>query len=218
VKEYGADSLRLFEMFMGPLEQVKPWSTHGVNGVHRFLSGVWRNIIDDRAETTQLSPAVRDLPADKATLRLLHETIQRVTDNLDAMKFNTGIAAMMIFNNHLTKMEVRPRAAIEPFVLLLAPFAPHIAEELWQALGHKDTLAYEPWPKADPALLKSDTIEVPVQVNGKLRSRLTVPADNDEKAIEAAAMADEKIMAFIAGKHVKKVIVAKGKLVNIVVQ
>jgi leucyl-tRNA synthetase len=216
VKEYGADSLRLFEMFMGPLEQVKPWSMHGVNGVHRFLSGVWRNVIDDRAETTQLNPSVRDLPADKETLRLLHETIQRVTDNLDAMKFNTAIAAMMIYNNHLTKLDIRPRAAIEPFVLLLAPFAPHIGEELWHALGHKDTLTYEPWPKADPALLKSDTIEVPVQVNGKLRSRLTVPADSDEKTLEAAAMADEKVMASIEGKQVKKVIVVKGRLVNIV--
>lgn len=217
VNEYGADSLRLYEMFMGPLEQVKPWSSRSVNGVHRFLSAVWRNVIDDRAETTKLSPAIKDVPADKDTLRLLHETIQRVTTDLDAMKFNTAIAAMMVFNNHLTRLDVRPRAAVEPFVLLLAPFAPHIGEELWQALGHKDTLAYEPWPKADPKLLKADTIEVPVQVNGKLRSRLTVPADTDENALEAASLADEKVQAFIAGKQVKKVIVAKGKLVNIVV-
>ncbi|HEX4592182.1 MAG TPA: leucine--tRNA ligase, partial [Gemmataceae bacterium] len=217
VKDYGADSLRLFEMFMGPLEQVKPWSTHGVEGVYRFLSRVWRAIIDDRAETTQLSPAVRDVPADKETLRLLHHTIQKVTDDLDGMRFNTAIAAMMEYTNHMTRLEVRPRTAVEPFVLLLSPFAPHIGEELWHALGHTDTLAYEPWPKADPALLKADTIEVPVQVNGKLRSRLAVPADSDEKALEAAALADEKVKALIAGKQVKKVIVAKGKLVNIVV-
>jgi leucyl-tRNA synthetase len=217
VKEYGADSLRLFEMFMGPLEQVKPWSTRGVEGVYRFLSRVWRAVIDDRAETTTLSPAVKDVPADKETLRLLHHTIQKVTDDLDGMRFNTAIAAMMEFTNHLTKLEVRPRSVIEPFVLLLAPFAPHISEELWHALGHADTLAYEPWPKADPALLKSDTIEVPVQINGKLRSRLTVPADIDEKSLEAAALADEKVKAAIAGKTVKKVIVVKGKLVNIVV-
>jgi leucyl-tRNA synthetase len=217
VKEYGADSLRLFEMFMGPLEQVKPWSTRGVEGVYRFLSRVWRAIIDDRAETTQLSPAVKDVPADKETLRLLHHTIQKVTDDLDGMRFNTAIATMMEYTNHLTKLDVRPRAAVEPFVLLLAPFAPHVGEELWHALGHNDTLAYEPWPKADPKLLKADTIEVPVQVNGKLRSRLTVPADSDEKFLEAAALADEKVKAFIDGKQVKKVIVAKGKLVNIVV-
>ena len=217
VKEYGADTLRLYEMFMGPLEQVKPWSTHGVEGVYRFLSRVWRAIIDDRAETAQLSPAVKDAPADKETLRILHRTIQRVTDDLDAMRFNTAIAAMMEFTNHLTRLEVRPRAAVEPFVLLLSPFAPHVGEELWHALGHAESLAYEPWPQADPALLKADAIEVPVQVNGKLRSRLTVPADIDEKALEAAAMADEKIAALIAGKLIKKVIVVKGKLVNIVV-
>jgi leucyl-tRNA synthetase len=218
VKEYGADSLRLFEMFMGPLEQVKPWSTRGVEGVYRFLSRVWRAIIDDRAETTALSPTVKDVPADKETLRLLHHTIQKVTDDLDGMRFNTAIAAMMEYTNHLTKLKMRPRAAIEPFVLLLAPFAPHVAEELWHALGHVDTLAYAAWPKADPALLKSDTIEVPVQVNGKLRSRLTVPSEIDEKALEAAALADEKVKASIEGKTVKKVIVVKGKLVNIVVQ
>ncbi len=217
VNEYGADSLRLYEMFMGPLEQVKPWSMRGVEGVYRFLSRVWRAVIDERAETTQLNPAVRDVPADRDTLRLLHHTIAKVTDDLDGMRFNTAIAAMMEYTNHLTKLDVRPRSVIEPFVLLLAPFAPHVAEELWQALGHPRTLAYEAWPQADPALLKADTIEVPVQVNGKLRSKLTVPADSDEKALEAAALADEKVKAFIAGKQVKKVIVVKGRLVNIVV-
>jgi leucyl-tRNA synthetase len=217
VKEYGADSLRLYEMFMGPLEQVKPWSMRGVEGVYRFLSRVWRAVIDERAESVQLGPAIRDVPPDRETLRLLHVTIQRVTDDLDAMRFNTAIAAMMEFTNHLTKLEVRPKAVIDPFVLVLSPFAPHIAEEIWRALGHADTLSYERWPKADPALLKADTIEVPIQVNGKLRSKLTVPADIDEKALEAAALADEKVKSFISGKQVKKVIVAKGKLVNIVV-
>jgi leucyl-tRNA synthetase len=217
VKEYGADSLRLYEMFMGPLEQVKPWSMHGVEGVYRFLSRVWRAVIDERAETVQLGPAIKEVPPDRETLRLLHVTIQRVTDDLDAMRFNTAIAAMMEFTNHLTKLEVRPKAVIDPFVLILAPFAPHIAEELWRALGHTDTLAYEKWPHADLALLKADTIEVPIQVNGKLRSKLTVPADSDEKALEMAALADDKVKTFINGKQVKRVIVAKGKLVNIVV-
>ncbi|HTK77472.1 MAG TPA: leucine--tRNA ligase [Gemmataceae bacterium] len=217
VKEYGADSLRLFEMFMGPLEQVKPWSMHGVKGVSGFLSKAWRNLIDDRAEKTQLNPAVRDVAADRDTLRLLHETIAKVTADLEEMKFNTAISALMVFNNHLTKLEVRPKSVVEPFVLLLSPFAPHMGEELWQALGHAETLAYETWPKADPALLKADTIEVPVQVNGKLRSKLVVAADSDEKTLEAAALADEKVKAFIGGKQIKKVIVAKGKLVNVVV-
>lgn len=217
VKDYGADSLRLFEMFMGPLEAVKPWSMRGVNGVHGFLSKAWRNLIDDRAEKTVLNPAVREAPADRDTLRLLHETIAKVTADLDEMKFNTAISALMVFNNHLAKLEARPKSVVEPFVLLLAPFAPHMGEELWQALGHAETLAYEKWPKADPALLKADTIEVPVQVNGKLRSKLVVAADSDEKTLEAAALADEKVKAFIGGKQIKKVIVAKGKLVNVVV-
>ena len=133
------------------------------------------------------------------------------------MRFNTAIAAMMEFKNYLNKLELRPRSVLEPFVLILSPFAPHIAEELWRALGHAETLAYETWPTADPAQLKADTIEVPVQVNGKLRSRVIVPADSDESALETAALADAKIQALTAGKQIKKVIVAKGKLVNIVV-
>jgi leucyl-tRNA synthetase len=217
VNAYGADSLRLYEMFMGPLEQVKPWNMRGVTGVFGFLSRVWRNLIDDRADKTQLNPSVGEAPADKETVRLLHETIAKVTADLDEMKFNTAISALMVFNNHLTKLDVRPKSVVEPFVLLLSPFAPHMGEELWQALGHAETLAYEPWPKADPSLLKADTIEVPVQVNGKLRSKLVVAADSDEKTLEAAALADEKVKAFIGGKQIKKVIVAKGKLVNVVV-
>jgi leucyl-tRNA synthetase len=217
VNEYGADSLRLYEMFMGPLEQVKPWSMRGVEGVYRFLSRVWRAIIDDRSETTVLNSSIREAAPEKETMRLLHQTIAKVTDDLEGMRFNTAIAAMMEYTNHLTRLEVRPRAVIEPFVLILAPFAPHIAEELWQALGHTATLAYEPWPAADPAQLKADTIEVPVQVNGKLRARIVVPADSDEPALEAAARADEKVQAHLIGKTIKKVVVVKGKLVNFVV-
>ncbi len=217
VDQYGADSLRLYEMFMGPLEATKPWSMRGVEGVYRFLSRVWRVLIDDRADELKLAAAVRDVPPDKETLRKLHQTIQKVTDDLDGMRFNTAIAAMMEFTNHLTKLEVRPRSVFDPFVLLLSPFAPHLAEELWAALGHADTLAYEPWPAHDPALTKADEIEVPVQVNGKLRSKVTVPAGADQETIKQAALADPRIRELIAGKQVKKVIVAGGKLVNIVV-
>jgi leucyl-tRNA synthetase len=217
VNDYGADSLRLFEMFMGPLEAVKPWSMRGVEGVYRFLGRVWRVFIDDRAETTRLNAAVQDVPPDEETLRLLHQTIQRVTDDLDGMRFNTAIAAMMEFTNHLTPLSVRPRAALEPFVLLLSPFAPHLTEELWQALGHTETLAYEPWPQYDPALTKADTVEVPVQVNGKVRLRLEVPAGLDKAALEKAALGDPKVQELLAGKQVRKVIVVPGKLVNVVV-
>ncbi len=217
VKDYGADSLRLFEMFMGPLEAVKPWSMNGVAGVYRFLSRVWRLFVDDRSETVQLSAVVQPTELDKETLRKLHHTIQKVTDDLDGMRFNTAIAAMMEYTNHLTKLEVRPRAALEPFVLLLAPFAPHLAEELWQALGHTTTLAYEPWPKFDPGFVKAEVIEVPVQINGKLRAKLTVPVATSEDALREAALGDEKVREAIGGKTVRKVIVVQRKLVNIVV-
>ena len=217
VTEYGADSLRLYEMFMGPLEAVKPWSTRSVEGVYRFLSRVWRLVVDPDAETLKPSPAVKDVEPDKETLRLLHRTIQKVTEDTDGMRFNTAISAMMEFSNHVTKLEVRPRRVLEPFVLLLAPYAPHAAEELWRALGHTTTLAYEPWPKFDPALTKADEIEVPVQVNGKLKARLKVPADIGDKALEAAALADEAVKGQTAGKSVKKVIVVPKKLVNVVV-
>jgi leucyl-tRNA synthetase len=217
VKEHGADSLRLYEMFMGPLEATKPWSTRGVDGVYRFLSRVWRLFIDDRAEEVRLDKGVQNIEPDRDTLRKLHQTIQKVTDDLDGMRFNTAIAAMMEFTNHLTKLDARPRSVLEPFVLLLAPFAPHLAEELWRALGNAGTLAYEPWPEYDPNLTKADEIEVPVQVNGKLRARLSVPAGIDEATLRETALADKRIQELIAGKQVRKVIVVPGKLVNIVV-
>lgn len=217
VADYGADSLRLYEMFMGPLEAVKPWSMRGVEGVYRFLGRVWRLFIDDRADEMQLSETNRDIPPDKATLRMLHCTIQRVTEDLDGMRFNTAIAAMMEFTNHLTPLTVRPRSVLEPFVLLLAPFAPHLAEELWHALGHRETLAYEPWPQFDAALTEADEIEVPVQINGKVRLRLTVPPEIDKAELEKTALSDERVQALIEGKQVRKVIVVPGKLVNLVV-
>jgi leucyl-tRNA synthetase len=214
---YGADSLRLYEMFMGPLEATKPWSMKGVEGVFRFLNRAWRLLIDERAEELKLNDAVQDVPPDPDTLRLLHKTIQKVTDDVEGMRFNTAIAAMMEYSNHLTKLTARPRSVLEPFVLLLAPFAPHAAEELWRALGHEKTLAYEPWPDYDPALVKEDVIEVPVQVNGKLKARLSVPADIDDERLKAAAFADERVSGQVAGKAVLKVIVVPRKLVNIVV-
>jgi leucyl-tRNA synthetase len=217
VDEYGADSLRLYEMFMGPLEATKPWSMRGVEGVYRFLTRVWRLFIDDRAQELRLNDTVKDAAPDKETLRKLHQTIQKVTEDLDGMRFNTAIAAMMELTNHLTKLEVRPRSVLEPFALILSPFAPHLAEELWRALGGQDTLAYAPWPKFDPTLTKADEIEVPVQVNGKVRSRITVPAEIDEPSLKAAALADPRVRDALAGKEPRKVIVVARKLVNVVV-
>jgi leucyl-tRNA synthetase len=217
VEDYGADSLRLYEMFTGPLEAAKPWNMRGVEGVYRFLGRVWRLFIDDRADDMKLSEAVRDVPPEKETLRQLHRTIRRVTEDLDGMRFNTAIAAMMEFTNHLTPLTVRPRSVLEPFVLILAPFAPHLAEELWDVLGHRDTLTYEPWPAFDPALTKAEEAEVVVQINGKVRLRLTVPTEIDKAELEKMVLADERVRQLIEGKQVRKVIVVPGKLVNIVV-
>jgi len=216
IGEYGADSLRLYEMFMGPLEAVKPWNTRNVNGVYRFLSRAWSLTVDE-GEILRLHPAVRDVQPDRETLRVLHQTIEKVTKDTESLNFNTAIATMMTFVNHVTQLEVRPRSVLEPFVLLLAPYAPHIAEELWRALGHGDTLAYEPWPKYDPRLAKADEIEVPVQINGKVKARLRVPAEIDDRDLEAAALADETVKAQIAGKTIKMVKVVPRKLVNVVV-
>ncbi len=217
VEQYGADSMRLYEMFMGPLEATKPWSMRGVEGVYRFLNRVWRLFIDERSEEMKLSESVQDVSADRDTLRRLHLTIQKVTDDLEGMRFNTAIAAMMEFTNHLTGQTVRPRSVLRTFVLLLSPFAPHIAEELWGTLGNTGTLAYEPWPAYDSALIKADEIEVPVQINGKLRGKVTVPPDIDPPALEMIVLADDRIKSLLDGKTIKKVIVVPKKLVNVVV-
>jgi leucyl-tRNA synthetase len=218
VAEYGADSLRLYEMYMGPLDVTKPWNMRDVNGVHNLLNRVWRLIIDDRSETMQLNPSVVDRSPTVLENQVLHRTIGAVTADVAALKFNTAIARMMEFTNHFTKESERPREVLEKFVLLLAPFAPHIAEELWQRLGHTQSLAHEPWPEFDPSLAKEDTIEVPVQINGKVRSKVTVPAGANQEDLESAARNDEKVRDLLAGKQVVKVVVVPGRLVNFVVK
>uniref|UniRef100_A0A7C2PG79 Leucine--tRNA ligase n=1 Tax=Schlesneria paludicola TaxID=360056 RepID=A0A7C2PG79_9PLAN len=218
VQEYGADSLRMYEMFMGPLEATKPWSMAGVDGIYRFLGRVWRLIADDRADDNRLNDSVRDVPPTPEQLRTLHRTIKAVTEDIERLGFNTAISRMMEFTNEFTSQEVRPKAVLEPFVLLLSPFAPHLAEELWRLLGHADTLAYEPWPTFDPALLVESTIEVPVQVNGKVRGKVTVPKDADQAAVEAAAKAHDTVAANLAGKTIAKAIYVPGKLLNFVVK
>jgi leucyl-tRNA synthetase len=219
VEEYGADSLRLYEMFMGPLEAVKPWSMNGVEGVYRFLGRAWRMIVDvdSDADALRLDPKVRDVAPNQDRARLVARTVAAVTDDLESLRFNTAISRLMEFTNAFTGDDVRPRSAMETFTLLLSPLAPHVAEELWQVLGHEQTLAYEPWPTYDPALLKDEEIEIPVQVNGKLRGRVVVPADAGRDAIEAAARGDERIAALIDGKTIRKVVIVPGKLVNFVV-
>jgi leucyl-tRNA synthetase len=218
VREYGADSLRLFEMFMGPLEATKPWSMEGVNGVRGFLDRVWRMTINDRAEAVELNSAIRDVEPTVEQNRVLHRTIREVTQDIERLGSNTAIAKMMEFTNFFFKADPRPRVAMEKFVLLLSPFAPHLSDELWQALGHDKTLAYEPWPTYDESLIKEDTVEVPVQINGKVRGRVSVPAGADEAAHEAAARADTKIAQQLDGKTVVKKIIVPGRMVNFVVK
>ncbi len=214
VTDYSADSMRLYEMFMGPLESIKPWSMQGVEGVHRFLQKAWRMVIDEN--TGELSEAVKQAQADEQTLRLLHQTIKKVGNDIESFDFNTAISQMMIFVNHLSKQPVRPKPAVEKFVLILASFAPHIAEELWQKLGHTDTLAYEPWPEYDKELIKEKEIEMAVQVNGKIKDRIVVAADAEEKQIENTALSSAKVKAAMAGRPAKKIIVAKPRIVSII--
>jgi leucyl-tRNA synthetase len=215
VARYGADAFRLYEMFMGPLEQVKPWSTNGVDGTHRFLNRVWRLIVG--RENDRAAHKVADDEATSEQLRALHQTIAKVTDDIDGMRFNTAIAALMEFTNAATKWDSMPREVAEPFVLLLAPLAPHIAEELWSILGHAQTLAYEPWPEVDERYLKNTTMTIAVQVNGKMRGRIDVAAESSESAVLDAAKSDENVARHLEGKTIRREIYVPGKIVNLVV-
>ena len=211
-EELGADTLRLYLMAMGPLDASRPWESKDVIGVHRFLQRVWRNIIDEDTGATKLLPD----PADADTQRTLHRTIAGVRDDLENLRFNTAISKVIEFNNHLTKLGGCPADVADALVVLLAPMAPHIAEELWAALGHETSVTFAAFPVADPALLVSDTVEYPVQVNGKVRSRITVAADADNDTVQATAMADDKVQAALGGQAPKKIIVVPGRMVNIV--
>jgi len=239
--EYGADAFRLYEMFMGPLQDSKPWNTKGVEGVYRFLGRVWRLFVDEdsetefeQAETTAtgkenfelltliaLNKSIQDIPATPAQLKALHTCIKKVTEDLDGMRFNTAISAMMVFISEAMKWEAQPASVLATFLQLLQPFAPHLAEELWArlqathpglALG---SLPYAAWPIFDAALLVEDEIEIPVQVNGKLRDVIRVPLTATAAELEALALKNEKVQPYLAGKTIKKVIVVPKKLVNI---
>ena len=234
--EFGSDAFRLYEMFMGPLEMVKPWNTKGVEGVYRFLGRVWRMFIDEQSEqefeqqltmnpdrgpellaALKLNAAVGQAEATPEQLKVLHTCIKKVTEDMEHLRFNTAISAMMVFTNEASNWDIRPLSVMNDFLLLLAPFAPHIAEELYgKANGGDSTLAYQPWPSHDEAHLVESTIEMAVQVNGKLRDRIQIPADMAKSDIERIAMESENVQRHTEGKNVKKVIVIPGKLVNIV--
>jgi leucyl-tRNA synthetase len=213
VDEYGADSLRLYEMFMGPLADGKVWDTHGINGVHRFLRRAWRLVTGNQEQGARKDFATEP---DPDVERALHRCLKKVEDDLEALGFNTAIAAMMSL---LNEIEGKPltRGQAEIFTLMLAPFAPHLAEELWERLGHVKSLAWEPWPQVNPVLLKDATLELPVQVNGKLRGKVSLPADVSAAEAQQAALADPKVRGYLEGKTPKKVIVVPGRMVSIVV-
>jgi len=241
VQEFGADSLRLYEMFMGPLEMTKPWNTKGVEGVYRFLGRVWRLFVDEASETefeqnstvtperaaeflgqVRLSNAIDAAAPNPAQLKVLHACIKKVTEDLDGLRFNTAISALMVFINEAMTWQTRPITALRDFLILLQPFAPHLSEELWFKLDSAfpiphSALAYASWPQFDSTFLVEDMIEIPVQVNGRLRDVIQVPIDASPAELEAAAKASEKVQSFIAGKTIKKVIVIPKRLVNIVV-
>jgi len=242
LKEFGADAFRLYEMFMGPLQDTKPWNTRGVEGVYRFLGRVWRLFVDEKSETAfeqaetttdaqkhgelldliLLDGGITDAATTPAQLKALHACIKKVTEDLDAMRFNTAISAMMVFINEANTWQTKPLPVMKTFLQLLAPFAPHLAEELWARLhstfGQRATsLPFSEWPKFDPALLVESEIEIPVSVNGKMRDVIKVAVDADQVTIEALAKSSEKVKQFMEGKAIKKIIIVPKKMVNIVV-
>ncbi len=207
VEQYGADTMRLYEMFIGPLEKAAPWSTEGISGMHRFLQRAHRIAIEEPTGDGELAGE---------SAKLLAKTIQGVTEDLEAMQFNTAISKLMVFVRDARKNEALPRRAVESFALLLAPFAPHLAEEIWRHLGHPDTLTYAGWPEADAKFLVEDVVRLAVQVNGKRRDEIEVAADASQDTIRAAALESENVQRHLEGREPKKVIVVPGRLVNIV--
>ncbi|MEO7934259.1 MAG: leucine--tRNA ligase [Chthoniobacterales bacterium] len=217
ISEYGADSLRLYEMFMGPLEQVKPWSMSGVEGVHRFLARVWRLVMEENQEGQwELSSLLEDVDLNSRQRKVVHAGIKKVTEDIDALAFNTAISAMMVYTNEFTGTGVRPLSAIRTLLVLLNPFAPHLSEELWQRLGFEKTVSEQSWSEWNETYLIEDEVEIPVQVNGKLRDRLTIKKDLPSPEIEKLALELPKVLEHTNGKTIRKIVVVPGKLVNIV--
>jgi leucyl-tRNA synthetase len=208
---YGADTFRVYEMAMGPLDVSRPWETRAVVGSQRFLQRVWRLVVDEETGAVR----VTDDEPDVKTRRLLHRIIDGVRADMDELRFNTAIAKLIELTNGLTPLPAVSREAVEPLVLMMSPFAPHLAEELWRKLGHDGTLAYVDFPVADPAMLVAESITYPVQVNGKVRGRVEVAPDTTEDEVRAAALAE--VSDALAGRDPKKVIVVKGRLVSVVI-
>jgi leucyl-tRNA synthetase len=211
VQQYGADSLRLYEMFMGPLDAVKPWQPQGIEGMYRFLGRAMRSIAGDEG-----APEYTNGTPPEELTRLMHQSILKVTDDIENMRFNTAISQLMVFNNELMKQQVRYREPCEAFVKLLHPFAPHLCEELWQILGHSESLSGVPWPVGSARLAAEDTVEVVFQVNGKVRARAKLSKSLGKEELQKIALEHETIRANVGSQKIAKVIVVPGKLVNVV--
>ena len=218
LQRYGADTTRLYEMFMGPLETTKPWSMQGVEGISRFLNRAWRMIVDESADALRLNPKVasRDAIRTKISCGSCTKRSESVTQDMESLSFNTAISRLMEFVNYFTGQENRPYACMEGFVLMLSPMAPHICEELWQVLGHSESLAYAAWPIFNERYVQENTIEIPVQINGKIRARLTASVGATGKELEQAALADPRVQKHLEGVTLRKMVVVPGKLINIV--
>ncbi len=201
IQSFGADSMRLYEMFMGPLTQMKSWSMKGVEGVYRFLGRVWRLVVD---KDDKIEGSIVNDPPSPALERLMHQTIKKVTNDIETLQFNTAISSLMIFSNELAKESKRPRAAVESLILLLSPFAPHLCEELWQRLGNREPLAYRAWPPYDEKLTQESEIEIPIMINGKVRSTLVIPAEASEADVEKLVFADDKVRGSLEGKTIRQ--------------
>ncbi len=217
IERYGADAFRCYEMFMGPLEQMKPWSMRGVEGVSRFLARVWRLFMEEnQAGEWELSPTVQEIEPTQAQQKVLHATIKKVTEDIESLSFNTAISQMMIFVNAFTTAETVPVAVMRPFLVLLNPFAPHLSSEIWQRLGLPGDITLQSWPIHDERFLAESEVEVVVQINGKVRDHLTVPIEATDEEIKQLVLASPKIQALIGDKTIKKIVVVPKKLVNIV--
>ena len=218
IDQYGADSFRCYEMFMGPLEQMKPWSMRGVEGVSRFLARVWRLMMtENQAGDWEPSAAVQDVALTKAQQKILHATIKKVTDDIESLSFNTAISQMMIFVNSFTTVETVPISAVQPFLVLLNPFAPHVSSELWENLKMPGEITARSWPSYDEKFLVEDEVEIVVQINGKVRDRMKMPILATEEEMKAAALENPKIQQRIAGSTIRKIVVVPNKLINVVI-
>jgi leucyl-tRNA synthetase len=218
IDQYGADAFRLYEMFMGPLEQMKPWSMRGVEGVSRFLARVWRLMMtENQAGEWESSPVVQDVDPSKEQQKILHATIKKVTEDIDSLAFNTAISQMMIFVNAFTTAETIPLSAMRTFLVLLNPFAPHLSSELWENLKSPGQITAQSWPGYDETFLVEDEVEIVIQVNGKVRDRMKMSMQASEEEIKKAALALPKIQELTTDQPIRKVVVIPKKLVNIVI-